>query len=45
MSTLTVHCVWDDETAKEKAGHPPLYAEAKKMKLLTLHAHGCLRLA
>ena len=43
MSTLTVHCRWEDETARERTGHPPSYAEAKKMKSLTLHTHGCLR--
>jgi len=40
MSTLTVHCQWEDET-----DHPPSYAEAKKMKSLTLHTHGCLRVS
>src|SRR6218665_1834235 len=43
MSTLSVHCQWGDETARERTGHPPSYAEAKKMKSLTLHTHGCLR--
>src|SRR5678816_4093294 len=43
MSTLTVHCRWDDETVRERTGHPPSYAEAKKMKSLTLHTHGCFR--
>src|SRR6218665_23867 len=42
MSTLTVHCQWEDETGRETTDHPPLYDEAKKMKSLTLHAHGCL---
>ena len=42
-STLTVHCQWEDETVRERTGHPPSYAEAKKMKSLTLHTHGCLR--
>jgi len=28
---------------RERTGHPPSYAEAKKMKLLTLHIYGCLR--
>src|SRR6218665_16018 len=41
VSTLTVHCLWGDETVRKRTGHPPSYAEAKKMKLLTLHAHGC----
>src|SRR6218665_1671583 len=43
MSTLTEHCQWEDETVKERTGHPPSYAEAKKMKPLTLQAQGCLR--
>src|SRR6218665_3245462 len=43
MSTLTVHCQWEDEMAKERTGHLPSYAEAKKMKSLTLHTHGCFR--
>ena len=28
---------------REMAGHPPSYAEAKKIKSLTLHTDGCLR--
>ena len=43
MSTLTVNCQWEDETVRERTGHLPSYAEAKKMKSLTLHTHGCLR--
>ena len=43
MSTLTAHCQWEDETVRERTGHPPSYAVAKKMKLLTLHTHGCPR--
>jgi len=43
MSTLTVHYWREDETVREKNGQPPSYAEAKKMKSLTLNAHGCLR--
>jgi len=39
-STLTAHCQWKDETVRERAGHPPSYAEAKKMKKLTLYTHG-----
>jgi len=35
MSTLTTLCQWEDETAKEKTGHSPAYAVAKKMKLPT----------
>src|SRR6218665_1049509 len=40
MSTLIIHCWWEDETVRERPGHPPSYAEAKKIKLLTLHTHG-----
>src|SRR6218665_915042 len=43
MSTLTAHCQWEDETVRERTGHPPSYAEAKKVKSLTLHTHGCPR--
>jgi len=28
--------------ARQMTGHPLSYAEAKKMKLLTLHTHGFL---
>jgi len=45
MSTLTVHCQWEDETVREMTGHPPSYAEAKKMKSLTLYTHGCPRVS
>ena len=31
---------WEDETVKERTCHPPSYAEAKKMKSLTLHTAG-----
>ena len=34
---------WEDETVRERTGHPPSYAEAKKLKLLILHPHGCLK--
>jgi len=49
MSTLTVLRQIEDEAVRERTGHPlathlsSLYAEAKKMKSLTLHTHGCLR--
>jgi len=43
MSALTVHYQLEDETVRERIDHPPSYAEAKKMKSLTLHTHGCLR--
>src|SRR6218665_36552 len=39
-STLTAHCQWEVETVRERTGHQPSYAEAKKMKSLTLHTHG-----
>ena len=39
MSTLTTHCKWEDETVRERTDHPPSYAEAKKIKSLTLHSH------
>src|SRR6218665_671137 len=25
MSTLTTHCQWEDETVRERTGHPPSY--------------------
>jgi len=43
MSTQTIHCQWEDETVRERTGHPHSYAESKKMKLLTVRTHGCLR--
>jgi len=45
MSTLTAHCQWEEETVRERIGRPPSYAVAKKMKSLTLHTHGCLRVS
>src|SRR6218665_1415212 len=45
MSTLTTHCQWEDETVRERTGHPPSYSVARKMKWLTLHPHGCLRVS
>src|SRR6218665_715908 len=41
MSTLTSPCQWEDKTVRERTGHPPSCTEAKKMKSLTLHTHGC----
>ena len=41
MSTLTAHCQWEDDTAMERTGYPPSYAEAKKLKSIKLHTHGC----
>ena len=43
MSTLTAHCQWDNDTARERTGHTPSHAVAKKRKSLTLHTHGCPR--
>jgi len=40
-STLTTHCQWEDETVRERTGHPPSYAVAKKMESLTLYTNGC----
>src|SRR6218665_2492372 len=45
MSAPTIHCKWEDETVRERIGHPS-DAEAKKMASLTLHTHSSfLRLA
>jgi len=41
MSTVTVHCQWESATVRERTGHQTSYAEAKKMKLLTLQILGC----
>ena len=30
MSTLTIHCQWEDETVRERTSHPPSCADAKK---------------
>ena len=43
MSTLTVHCQWEDETVRQRTSHPLSYTKAKKIKLLTPHTHGCPR--
>src|SRR6218665_2531007 len=43
MSTLIAHCQREDETVRQRTGHPPAYAVAKKMKSLALHTHGCFR--
>jgi len=29
-STLTALCQWEDETSRQRTGHPPSYAKAKK---------------
>jgi len=33
----------EDEMAGDRNGHPPSYAEAKKLMSLTLHTYGCLK--
>src|SRR6218665_2309519 len=43
MSKLTICCQWENETVRERTGHPPSYAEAKNMMSLTICTHGCLR--
>ena len=45
MSTVTTHCQWEDEMVRERSGHQPSYTEAKKIRSLTLHTHGCLRVS
>ena len=42
-STLTIHRWWEDEMARYRTGHPPSYAKAKKMMMLTLLAYVGLR--
>jgi hypothetical protein len=37
MSTLTIHCRWEDYAARERTSHPTSYADAKKMMTLTHH--------
>jgi len=37
--TPNVHRRWEDETARENAGHPPSYAEVNKMKSLVFRTH------
>lgn len=39
---LSVPCRWEDESARERIGHPSSYSEAKKVKSRPFHAHGCL---
>jgi len=39
MSAQMEYCQWEDETVRERTGHLPSYAEAKKMKSLTLPTH------
>jgi len=43
MTTIAAHCQWEDEMLRERTGHPPSFAEAKKMKSVALHTHGCPR--
>ena len=45
LSKLIACCWWEDETARERTGHLPLYVEGKKMKCLTLNPHACLRVS
>lgn len=35
MSTLTVHCWWEEQTARERISHLLFYAEAKGSHLLS----------
>ena len=42
MSTPSAHYRWED-TEKERTGRPTSYAQAKKIKSLTLQIHGCLK--
>jgi len=37
LYVLLLYCRWEDEAVRKRIGHPPSYAEAKKMKSLTLH--------
>lgn len=30
MSTLTMHCQWEDQTAKKGTGHPSSFSKANK---------------
>src|SRR6218665_516560 len=39
MSTLTTHRQWEEVMVRERTGHSPSYAEAKKMKSLKPHTH------
>ena len=43
MSTLSVPLQQEEKMAGEGTGHPPSYAEVKKMKLLAIYTHGCLQ--
>src|SRR6218665_1143027 len=43
MNTPTEHRRREDETVRERADQAPSYVEAKQMKSLRLHPHGCLR--
>ena len=43
MSTLTIHCQWEEETFRDRTGRQPSHAKAKKVKSLTLHTFGCPR--
>jgi len=41
ISTLTVHCRGKDDMMRERTHSLASYAEAEKIKSLTLHTHGC----
>lgn len=42
-STATMLYRWEDEMTRESTDHPPSYAKAKRIKLLTLHTlHGII---
>lgn len=42
MRTLTIHCQREDQEVRERAGHLPSDAKAKKIKSVALHMHSCL---
>ena len=42
ISTRKVQCRQKERVSRERSCHPPTYAETKRTKSLTLHAHGCL---
>lgn len=39
----TCFCQWGDKMARDRTDHPPPYAGAKKMKLVQLHTHDCVK--
>src|SRR5688572_29769169 len=36
MSTLTIHCRWEDETARERTRHPPSY---RRLRIILSYLH------